>query len=180
VETAAYGWVLARMGEVREAMSCLQDISRMQEVRRTQGWPCGTAGPIDFWLGDGYLALGRLADAQRCAQDRLDATHIGYARPLGLYLLAEIARARGVHTIVASIDSENTPSIVLFESVRLRRGGAAQGDRPEVRSVADSAVALEGILSVCRPRPGAAPSPPYGRQAVCYHAATTTPGTRRI
>lgn len=115
METAAYGWVLARMGEVREAMSCLQDISRMQEVRRTQGWPCGTAGPIDFWLGDGYLELGRLADAQRCAQDRLDATHIGYARPLGLYLLAEIARARGVHAIVASIDSENTPSIVLFE-----------------------------------------------------------------
>jgi hypothetical protein len=96
-------------------MSCLQDISRMQEVRRTQGWPCGTAGPFDFWLGDGYLALGRLADAQRCAQDRLDAPHIGYTRPLGLYLLAEIAPARGVHAIVASIDSENTPSIVLFE-----------------------------------------------------------------
>jgi tetratricopeptide (TPR) repeat protein len=90
VEIAAYGWVLARLGEVPEAMSCLQETSRIQESRRTQGWPSGTAGPIDFWLGDGYLALGRLADAQRFARDLLEATHIGYARRLGLYLLAEI------------------------------------------------------------------------------------------
>jgi len=90
VEMAAYGWALAYLGEATEAANCLQEAGRIQEIRRTQGVPSGTAGPIDCWLGEGYLALGRLAEAQRCAEDLLEATHLGYARPLGLYLLAQI------------------------------------------------------------------------------------------
>jgi tetratricopeptide (TPR) repeat protein len=90
VEIAAYGWALAYLGEATEAENCLQEASRIQEIRRTQGIPSGTAGPIDSWLGEGYLALGRLAEAQRCAEGLLEATHIGYARPLGLYLLAQL------------------------------------------------------------------------------------------
>jgi tetratricopeptide (TPR) repeat protein len=94
VELAGYGWALAYLGEVTEAANCLQEVGRLEEVRRTLGMPSGTAGPIDFWLGESYLALGRLAEAQRSAEGLLEATHIGYARPLGLYLHAQIETHR--------------------------------------------------------------------------------------
>ena len=41
-----------------------------------------------------------------------------HRRGIGRHLVAvldDAARARGVHAVVASIDSENTPSIALFE-----------------------------------------------------------------
>ncbi len=40
-----------------------------------------------------------------------------HRRGIGRHLavLDDAARARGVHAVVASIDSENTPSIALFE-----------------------------------------------------------------
>ena len=68
-------------------------------------------------------------------------------RGIGWRLLSTLfdeARARGLHVLVASIDSENAPSVALFErhgfveAARLARGGA------QVWRVEDAALVLSG------------------------------------
>jgi tetratricopeptide (TPR) repeat protein len=52
-------------------------------------------GPTDIWLGESYLALGRLEEAEHSSERLLQAAHIRYARPVGLYLLGRIETEPG-------------------------------------------------------------------------------------
>ncbi|HEY7205025.1 MAG TPA: GNAT family N-acetyltransferase [Methylomirabilota bacterium] len=92
------------------------------QMHRAAGLPVvvatGTREGTDV-LGWASLSPYRAASGYRSTLEAsVYVAHASHRRGIGRRLLAtldEAARARGVHAIVASIDSENTPSITLFE-----------------------------------------------------------------
>ncbi len=94
------------------------------EVHRASGLPVLVATEGDIVIGWASLSVYRPASGYRFTREA--SVHVaerarrrGVARALVEALLG-MARERGVHTIVASIDSENAASISLFERVGFR------------------------------------------------------------
>jgi len=93
-------------------MKYLNEALTLQESGRRRGIPAGTAGPVDAWLGEGYLILHQSADALRCAERLLEASHIGYARAIGLYLQGRLT----IHSPRSVIADKESP---YYEALRL-------------------------------------------------------------
>jgi tetratricopeptide (TPR) repeat protein len=75
-------------------VQCLREAGQLLESLQRLSIAAGTEGPTDIWLGEGYLALGRLEEAEHSSERLLQAAHIRYARPVGLYLLGRIETER--------------------------------------------------------------------------------------
>lgn len=105
-----------------EAPLTLDNRRSWLETHRSAGLPVVVAtDPADATEVLGWAALSpyRPASGYRFTLEAsVYVARTAYRRGIGRQLVAALddaARARGVHAIVASIDSENAPSIALFE-----------------------------------------------------------------
>ena len=94
------------------------------EVHRASGLPVLVATESDSVIGWASLSVYRPASGYRFTREA--SVHVaerarrrGVARAL-IEALIGLARERGVHAIVASIDSENAPSVALFTRAGFR------------------------------------------------------------
>ena len=100
----------------------LDDRRSWLQVHRSAGLPVMVAtdpGDSTEVLGWASLSPYRAASGYRFTLEAsVYVARTAHRRGIGRRLVAvldDAARARGVHAVVASIDSENTPSIALFE-----------------------------------------------------------------
>ncbi|MGH7396463.1 MAG: GNAT family N-acetyltransferase [Candidatus Rokuibacteriota bacterium] len=100
----------------------LDDRRAWLQMHRSAGLPVVVAihpGDAAQILGWASLSPYRAASGYRFTLEAsVYVSHVAHRRGIGRRLVATLddaARARGVHAVVASIDSENAPSIALFE-----------------------------------------------------------------
>lgn len=105
-----------------EAPLTLDDRRAWLQMHRSAGLPVVVAtdpGETTAVLGWASLSPYRAASGYRFTREAsVYVARAAHRRGIGRRLLAALddaARARGVHAIVASIDSENAPSVALFE-----------------------------------------------------------------
>lgn len=105
-----------------EAQLTLDDRRSWLQVHRSASLPVVVAtdpGDVTAVLGWAALSPYRAASGYRFTLEAsVYVARTSHRRGIGRRLMAALddaAQARGVHAIVASIDSENTPSIALFE-----------------------------------------------------------------
>jgi phosphinothricin acetyltransferase len=105
-----------------EAPLTLDNRRSWLQTHRSAGLPVVVAtdpGDATEVLGWAALSPYRPASGYRFTLEAsVYVARAAHRRGIGRRLLAaldDVARARGAHAIVASIDSENTPSIALFE-----------------------------------------------------------------
>ncbi len=105
-----------------EAPLTLDDRRAWLQMHRSAGLPVVVAtdpGEATEVLGWAALSPYRPASGYRFTLEAsVYVARAAHRRGIGRRLLAaldEAARARGVHAIIASIDSENAPSIALFQ-----------------------------------------------------------------